>query len=42
MRQSAEDMGANAVVGMRLSTSNVAATASEVMAYGTAVKIVKE
>ena len=31
--------GANAVVGVRLATSDVAAGAAEVFAYGTAVKV---
>jgi len=33
----AEALGANAIVGMRLATSDVMASASEVLAYGTAV-----
>jgi uncharacterized protein YbjQ (UPF0145 family) len=37
MRESASKMNANAVVCARLVTSNIAPTASEVMAYGTAV-----
>ena len=39
LRQNAEERGANAVIGLRLSTSNVANSASEVMAYGTAVRV---
>lgn len=34
----AEAMGANAVVNVRLSTSTITAGASEIFAYGTAVK----
>jgi uncharacterized protein YbjQ (UPF0145 family) len=39
MVQQAEAIGANAVVNIRFSTSNIAAGAAEVMAYGTAVVI---
>lgn len=39
MVEKAEDMGANAIIGMQLSTSAVMAGASEVIAYGTAVLI---
>lgn len=39
MRQQAEQMGANAVVDVRFSTSYIMASASEIMAYGTAVVI---
>ncbi|MEO0357563.1 MAG: YbjQ family protein [Pseudomonadota bacterium] len=35
----AEAMGANAIVGFRLETSSVMAGASEIMAYGTAVRV---
>lgn len=34
----AQEMGANAVVNVRLSTSTITAGASEIFAYGTAVK----
>ena len=37
--QQAEAVGANAVVNVRFSTSNIASGAAEVMAYGTAVVI---
>ena len=37
MRENASKMSANAVVCTRMVTSNIAPTASEVMAYGTAV-----
>jgi uncharacterized protein YbjQ (UPF0145 family) len=37
MRENASKMSANAVVCARIVTSNIAPTASEVMAYGTAV-----
>lgn len=39
MREHAAKMEANAIVCSRLVTSNIAPTASEVMAYGTAVVI---
>ncbi|SFI44067.1 YbjQ family protein [Jannaschia pohangensis] len=35
----AQAMGADAIVGMRLETSTITQAASEVMAYGTAVKL---
>ena len=38
MVKNAEDMGAEAVVNFRYETSTIAAAASEVIAYGTAVK----
>lgn len=37
MKQEAEKMGANAIIGMRYQTSQIMDTASEVIAYGTAV-----
>jgi len=40
MTQQAEEMGANAVINVRFSTSSVAQGASELYAYGTAVKLV--
>lgn len=39
MRQEAEALGANAVIGMRYQTAQVMAGAAEVIAYGTAVVI---
>jgi len=39
MRESASKLNANAIVCSRFVTSNIAPTASEVMAYGTAVVI---
>ena len=39
MVDKAESMGANAIIGMQISTSAVMAGASEVIAYGTAVLI---
>lgn len=39
MMQQAEQLGANAVVNVRFSTSAITAGASEMMAYGTAVVI---
>ena len=38
MIKSAEEMGADAVINFRYETSTIAAAASEVIAYGTAVK----
>lgn len=35
----AEDMGADAIVNVRFMTSNVSQGASEILAYGTAVKL---
>ncbi|NJE49317.1 heavy metal-binding domain-containing protein [Thermococcus sp. 9N3] len=40
--QSAEEMGANAIVGMRFMTSNVGQRMAEVYAFGTAVVIEPE
>jgi uncharacterized protein YbjQ (UPF0145 family) len=40
MMQEAQDMGADAIVTIRYSTSGIMDTASEVMAYGTAVKYI--
>ncbi len=42
MIQKAKELGANAVVNMRFSTSAVASGAAEIVAYGTAVLIEKE
>ena len=39
MIEHAEALGADAIVGMRISTSMVIATAAELLAYGTAVKL---
>lgn len=39
MVEKAETMGANGIIGMRLSTSAIMSGASEVIAYGTAVLI---
>ena len=39
MIRDAESMGADAIVNVRLSTSMVMQTTSEVLAYGTAVKL---
>ena len=35
----AQEMGADAVVGLRMETSSIAKGASELLAYGTAVKL---
>lgn len=40
MIQEAKDLGADAIVAVRYATSNIMDTASEVMAYGTAVKFI--
>jgi len=37
MRKQAEDLGANAVVSVRFSTSYIMGNAAEILAYGTAV-----
>ena len=39
MQAQAKQMGANAVINIRFSTSNIAAGAAELLAYGTAVVI---
>ena len=39
MVNSAIELGANAIIGMRFSTSMIMAGAAEMVAYGTAVKI---
>ena len=41
MVSDAERMNADAIVGVRLSTSSVMQSASEITAYGTAVKYIK-
>ena len=40
MVKEAETLGADAVVGLRYSTSSIMQSAAEVMAYGTAVKLI--
>lgn len=37
MEEQARDIGANAIINIRFSTSNIAAGAAELLAYGTAV-----
>ena len=39
MMAEAEEMGANAILNIRFSTSSVSAGASEIYVYGTAVKV---
>ncbi len=39
LRAQALSMGANAIVGMRITTSTVMAGAAEILAYGTAVRL---
>lgn len=41
MQAQARSVGANAVINVRFSTSNIAAGASELLAYGTAVVLEK-
>ena len=41
MVEEAEELGADAVVGMRYTSASVMQSAAEVMAYGTAVKFVE-
>lgn len=41
MKAQARDLGANAVINVRFSTSNIAAGASELLAYGTAVMLAR-
>lgn len=42
LKQDAQSMGANAVVGIRFTTSYIMSSAAEILAYGTAVKIKKK
>lgn len=37
--EKAKELGANAIVGLRLTSSNIMSTASEMIAYGTAVYV---
>lgn len=39
MKKSAEQMGANAIIDLRFSTSYIMGMASEILAYGTAVVV---
>ena len=39
MVNKAKDLGANGIIGMRFTTSMIMAGASEMLAYGTAVKV---
>ena len=39
MKRHAKSIGANAIINVRFSTSNIAAGAAEILAYGTAVWI---
>ncbi len=41
MKKEAEELGADAVVGVRFTTSSVMTGAAEILAYGTAVKVGK-
>ena len=42
MRAQAEELGADAIINVRFMTSQVMSGASEMMAYGTAVKLVPQ
>ncbi|MEB3825596.1 MAG: YbjQ family protein [Desulfurococcales archaeon] len=42
MMEKAEKMGANAIIGVRLSTSMIASGVAEIVFYGTAVKVEPE
>lgn len=42
MVEEAREMGADAIIGMRLTTSMVMSAAAELLAYGTAVKLEDE
>ena len=42
MIKEAEKLKADAIIGVRLATSDIAAGASEVLAYGTAIKLNKK
>ncbi|MCH8286392.1 YbjQ family protein [candidate division KSB1 bacterium] len=39
MTENAEKLGANAIVNVRFASSDIMSTASEILAYGTAVKL---
>ncbi len=39
MKKQAEELGANAVINVRMATSSVAQGAAEILAYGTAVRV---
>jgi len=39
MRAEAEALGADAIIAVRFETSQIAQSASEILAYGTAVKL---
>lgn len=41
MRQEARQLGADAIVGLRITTSKIANGAAEMLVYGTAVKLVR-
>lgn len=41
MTAQAKKIGANAVINIRFSTANIASGAAEILAYGTAVQIIK-
>ncbi len=39
MKKQAEELGANAIINVRMATSSVAQGAAEILAYGTAVRV---
>ena len=39
MIENAEELGANAIVNVRFTSSDIMSTASEILVYGTAVKL---
>ncbi|MCP4412752.1 MAG: YbjQ family protein, partial [Gammaproteobacteria bacterium] len=39
MTKQAEELGANAIINVRMATSSVAQGAAEILAYGTAVRV---
>lgn len=39
LREHAQRMGANAIIGLRIETSSIAVGAAEILAYGTAVRV---
>lgn len=41
MTAQAKKIGANAVINIRFSTANIASGAAEILAYGTAVQVIK-
>lgn len=42
MREEAETLGANAIITVRFSTSEIASSAAEILVYGTAVSVIDD